>query len=298
MTAAEVRRPTHIFTADVEEYFHASALEPYVSRASWSRRESRVGLGVFRLLQLLADHRASGTFFVLGWVAHRLPDLVREIAAAGHEIASHGWDHRRVTEQTPAEFRDSVRRTRQALEDVTGTRIIGFRAPSFSITPGHEWALDVLIEEGYRYDSSLFPVRRVGYGYAGGRRDPHWLHRPAGWLAELPPATLRVWRINLPAAGGAYLRLLPPVLVHAALREAAERGVPGVVYIHPWELDPDQPRLPASPLTRVRHYAGLRRTGQRLARVLSTFRFTSIARRFGADLAQTGSTELGVVRES
>ena len=284
----------HIFTADVEEYFHASALQRHVSRASWSQRESRVALGVLRLLRLLSDHRASGTFFVLGWIADRLPGLVREIAAAGHEIASHGWDHARVTEQTPPEFRDSVRRTRQTLEDLTGTRVSGFRAPNFSITPGREWALDVLIEEGYRYDSSLFPVRRAGYGYAGGRRDPHWLHRPAGWLAELPPATLRFWRVNVPAAGGAYLRLLPAALVHAALTDAAERGVPAVLYIHPWELDPDQPRLPASPLTRVRHYTGLRRTEQRLARVLSTFRFTSVARRFGADLARTGSTALGV----
>jgi len=288
---------THIFTADVEEYFHASALERCVSRASWSERESRVALGVRRLLQLLADHRACGTFFVLGCVADRLPGLVREIAAAGHEIASHGWDHRRVTEQTPAEFRDSVRRTRRVLEDVTGNRVIGFRAPSFSITPGREWALDVLMEEGYRYDSSLFPVRRFGYGYAGGRRDPHWLRRPAGWLLELPPATVRFCLVNVPAGGGAYLRLLPAALIHAALRSAADRGVPGVIYIHPWELDPDQPRLPASPLTRVRHYAGLRRTAQRLARVLSAFRFSSVARRFDNALAQTGSTGCAVAAQ-
>jgi polysaccharide deacetylase family protein (PEP-CTERM system associated) len=266
----------HHFTVDVEEYFQVSAFEGLVSRASWSTYESRVSASVARLLELLALHGARGTFFVLGWVAERLPALVREIGSAGHEIASHGWDHRRVTQQTPAEFLDSVTRTRQLLEALGGVRVRGFRAPSYSITGGREWALDALLEAGYTYDSSLFPVRRPGYGYAGGLRDPHWIERPGGRIAEVPPLTLRRLGVNLPAAGGAYFRLFPYRLVRMALRETGARGVPGTFYIHPWELDPEQPRLPCSWPTRVRHYGGLRRTRGRLERLLGEFRFRPI----------------------
>jgi polysaccharide deacetylase family protein (PEP-CTERM system associated) len=229
------------------------------------------------LLGLLAERDVQATMFILGWVAERHPGLVRELAAAGHEIASHGWDHRRVTEQEAEEFRDSVRRTKCLLEDLTGTPVLGFRAPSFSIVPGREWALDILVEEGYRYDSSLFPVRRSGYGYAGGARDPHWLERAAGRLAEVPPATLRRWGVNLPAAGGGYLRLLPLGLIQAAFREAASRGVPGTFYIHPWELDPAQPRLDLPWPIRLRHYGGLKQAAGRVRSLLREFRFQPIA---------------------
>ncbi|HXV85936.1 MAG TPA: polysaccharide deacetylase family protein, partial [Gemmatimonadales bacterium] len=174
----------HHFSVDVEEYFQVSALEPYVSREAWERRESRVGVGMERLLTLLERSGSRGTFFVLGWLAERQRALVREIAARGHEVASHGWDHRRVTQQTRQEFRDSVRRTKALLEEIAGQPVLGFRAPSFSIVPGREWALEILVEEGYRYDSSLFPVRRRGYGYPGGERDPHWLGK-GGPLGEI-----------------------------------------------------------------------------------------------------------------
>jgi len=266
----------HNFSVDVEEYFQVSAFESRVARSEWERFESRVGREVSRLLDQLTRHDARGTFFVLGWVAERKPALVRLIARAGHEIASHGWDHVRVTEQTPRAFRASVRRSKQVLEDITGVPVLGYRAPSFSIVPGGEWALDILIEEGYRYDSSLFPVRRPGYGYPGGRRDPHWLERPAGQLAEMPPATLRWCGLQLPAAGGAYFRLLPYRLVRTALRQCEDRCQPGTFYIHPWELDPTQPRFPVSWLTRVRHYGGLGRTEARLDRLLAEFRFTAM----------------------
>ena len=267
----------HHFTVDVEEHFQVHALAPYVPRESWETLESRVASNVERLLGLLDRHGATGTFFILGWVAERQPAMVKAIAAAGHEVASHGYDHRKVTEQTPDAFRESVRRTKALLEDLTGRPCLGFRAPSYTIVAGREWALDVLLEEGYRYDSSLFPVRRPGYGYAGGARDPHWLERPAGRLLEVPPATLRRLGLNLPAAGGAYFRLLPYALVRAALRDAERRGVPGTFYLHPWEYDPDQPRFAVKPLTRIRHYGGLSRTWSRLERLLSEFRFTSIA---------------------
>jgi len=267
----------HHFTVDVEEHFQVLALAPYVRRERWESLDSRVAANVDRLIELLSRHGATGTFFTLGWVAERQPAMVKAIAAAGHEIASHGYDHRRVTEQTAAEFRESVRRTKRVLEDLTGAPCFGFRAPSYSIVAGGEWALDVLLEEGYRYDSSLFPVRRPGYGFAGGQRDPHWIRRGAGQLLEVPPATLRRLGMNLPAAGGAYFRLLPYALVRAALRDAEQRGVPATFYVHPWEYDAAQPRFAVPPLTRVRHYGGLARMWGRLERLLEDFRFTSIA---------------------
>jgi polysaccharide deacetylase family protein (PEP-CTERM system associated) len=266
----------HHFTVDVEEYFQVSAFEPHLALADWDRLESRVAAGVHTLLALLERHRAQATFFILGWIAERHPLLVKAIAAAGHEVASHGWDHRRVTQQTADQLRESVRRTKDVLESAVGVPVIGFRAPSFSIVPGREWALDVLMEEGYLYDSSLFPIARRGYGYRGGVRDPHVLRSPAGTLVELPPATLRVGGINLPAAGGAYFRLLPYALPQAAFRDCARRGVSGTFYIHPWEVDPDQPRLPVSWSARARHYGGLTRTMPRLERLLTEFRFNSV----------------------
>jgi len=267
----------HHFTVDVEEHFQVLALAPYVPRERWDTLESRVAGNVQRLLELLGRHGATGTFFILGWVAERQPAMVKAVADAGHEVASHGYDHRRVTEQTRDAFRESVRRTKALLEDRTGRPCLGFRAPSYSIVAGCEWALDVLLEEGYRYDSSLFPVRRPGYGYASGARDPHWIERPAGRLLEVPPATLRRFGVNLPAAGGAYFRLLPYALVRAALRDAERRGVSATFYVHPWEYDAGQPRFAVPPLTRVRHYGGLARTWARLERLLGEFGFVSVA---------------------
>jgi polysaccharide deacetylase family protein (PEP-CTERM system associated) len=267
----------HHFTVDVEEHFQVLALAPYAPRERWGSYESRVAGSVDRLLDLLARHGATGTFFTLGWVAERQPAMVKRIAAAGHELASHGYDHRRVTELSPAEFRDQVRRTKAILENLAGESCEGFRAPSYSIVAGREWALDILVEEGYRYDSSLFPIRRPGYGYAAGGRDPHWIERPSGRLLEVPPATLRRLGVNLPAAGGAYFRLLPARLVHAALRDAERRGHPGTFYLHPWECDPAQPRFAVPALTRARHYGGLAGMAARLERLLSEFRFVSIA---------------------
>jgi polysaccharide deacetylase family protein (PEP-CTERM system associated) len=268
----------HHFTVDVEEYFHASALDSVVQRSTWPQLERRAAHSVALILELLARHAAHATFFVLGWLAEREPQMVRMIAAAGHEIGSHGWDHRRVTEQTTPEFRASARKSKRVLEDLVGRPVRGFRAPSYSIVPGREWALDVLVEEGYTYDSSLFPIWRPDqYGYPGANPDPHWLQRPPGRLAEIPPTTLRRFGMRLPAAGGAYFRVLPYGLVGTAFRDCERRAVPGTFYIHPWELDPGQPRLARAWTTRVRHYGGLARTGARLERLLQEFRFATIA---------------------
>jgi polysaccharide deacetylase family protein (PEP-CTERM system associated) len=267
----------HFFTVDVEEHFQVSAFESVIPRETWSRQESRVVRNVDRLLDLLDGHGKLGTFFVLGCVAERHPDLVRRIAAAGHEIASHGHDHRRVTHQAPDEFRQSVRTSKAVLEEITGVGVLGFRAPSFSIVPGREWAFDILLEEGYRYDSSIFPIRRsAAYGYPSAPRDAYTIERPAGQLLEFPLTTLRRLGWNLPASGGAYFRIFPYEMTRAALADCDARGSSGVFYVHPWEIDPEQPRVPAPISTRFRHYRGLERTMGRMNRLLRDFRFGPI----------------------
>ena len=279
----------HYFTVDVEEYFNFLGFERRVSRSTWDDLESRVEASVDQLLRDLADAGSRGTFFTLGWIAERHPDMVRRIAAEGHELASHGYSHRRVAELRPEEFRDEVRTTKHIIEDQVGRPVLGFRAPHFSLIPGCEWALDILVEEGYGYDSSLFPIRRPGYGYAEGERDPYWLDRPAGRLAEVPPATLRIGGLNLPAAGGAWFRIFPYGLVRGALRECERREVPGTFYIHPWEIDPHQPVLDVPRFDRWKHYAGLKRARRRVQRLLEEFRFEPIAESLESTLLRKGT---------
>lgn len=269
--------PAHLFSIDVEEHFQATAFDRVVAREDWERYPSRVEANTERLLELLGRTGARATCFVLGWVAQRQPALVRRIAGAGHEVASHGWWHRKLTQLTPEQFRQEVRDSKRLLEDLTGHPVVGFRAPSFSIVPGGEWAFDVLLEEGYTYDSSLFPIRRPDYGYPAAPAVPHRIRRPAGTLLELPLATASVLGLRLPAAGGGYLRQLPYPLIRAAARHAEARRMPGMFYIHPWEVDPGQPRIAAGLLTRLRHYSGLGKTLGHLERLLTEFRFVSVA---------------------
>src|SRR5256885_2775758 len=197
---------SHFFTVDVEEYFQVKALESAVSKDEWLSRPSRLAASVDALLESLDERSTRGTFFVLGWIARHRPDVVRAIVAAGHEIASHGFWHERVTSLGRDAFRGDLRSSKQVLEDLTGHEVVGYRAPSFSIIPGWEWAFDVLIEEGYRYDSSLFPIRRRGYGYPDSPRGPHVIQRPRGKLAEFPLATTKILSYPVPAAGGGDLR--------------------------------------------------------------------------------------------
>jgi len=266
----------HVFSVDVEEYFHVTAFDNVVRRDEWDAMPRRLDRSMPLLLDALARAGATATFFVLGWVAEREPEIVRAIAAAGHEIASHGYAHRRVCAMTPEEFRADLRASRQAIECASGVTVLGYRAPSFSIIPGCEWAFDVLIEEGFTYDSSIFPIRRRGYGYPNMPRDPYVITRPAGTLAEFPLATVSVAGLRIPAAGGGYLRQLPFPLIRRAFTECGERGAPGTFYIHPWELDPAQPRLNVGLLTRVRHYRGLASTRALIDALLSEFSFTSM----------------------
>lgn len=274
---SEICQPTHFFTVDVEEYFQVRALRSVVSRDEWLSRPSRVAKSIDDLLGCLDAHGVRGTFFLLGWIARYHPEVVRSIANAGHEIASHGFWHEQVTSLEPAEFLDDVRSSKRELEDVTGAPVLGYRAPSFSIIPGWEWAFDVLIEAGYLYDSSLFPIRRRGYGYPSALRTPHVIQRPNGKLAEFPLATTKILSYSVPAAGGGYLRQFPLAVIRRAFREASERGESATFYIHPWEIDPEQPRLAVSQLSRIRHYRGLEATLGRVERLLEEFSFGTIA---------------------
>lgn len=282
----------HFFTVDVEEYFQVSAMEDAVPVAAWDRYPSRVERSTDALLALLDRTDSRGTFFTLGWVAERHPALVRRIADAGHEVASHGWWHRRVTTLEPAEFREDVRTSRDILRQVSGQPVEGYRAPTFSIVPGREWALDALLEAGYRYDSSLFPIQRAGYGYAGVPPHAHVIARPGGVLLEIPPTTTMIAGRRVPAAGGGWFRQLPYALTRHAFRESARDGRPGMFYIHPWEVDPEQPRIRVSWLNRVRHYRGLGSTLDRLERLLGEFRFTSVASRLEELLAEAPTVTL------
>ena len=266
----------HFFTVDVEEHFQVSAFDNVVSRDDWANMPGRLDRTIPVLLDLLQRTGSRGTFFVLGWVARHRTDIVREIAHAGHEIASHGFWHHRVNAITPEAFREDVRSSKATIEDLIGAQVIGYRAPSFSITPGCEWAFDILLEEGYRYDSSIFPITRGGYGYPGAPRIPHLIERERGVLREFPLATTLFAGIPVPAAGGGYLRQFPFWIIRRAFAEASASGTPATFYVHPWEIDPGQPRLPVGLITRLRHYRGLAETLPRMEQLLASYRFTSI----------------------
>lgn len=271
--------PAHHFTVDVEEYFHPTALAPYFPASEWDALERRSPAIIARLLRFLDDRGVRGTFFFVGWLAEKEPEMVRDVAEAGHEIASHGHEHELVGRLGRDGFRDSVRRSRAALEEITGSPVIGYRAPSFSIVPGLEWALDILVEEGYRYDASLFPIsQHPTYGYPEADPDPHWIDRPAGRLAEFPATTARVFGRVWPASGGAYFRLLPPALVRRGLAQAGRRCHPGMFYIHPWEMDDWVPEVRAPRLQIFRTFGGRKKTWDRLDRLLGYADFGRIDR--------------------
>ncbi len=267
----------HHLTVDVEEYYHASAMEPFTPRSSWPGLETRSPELIDKILHVLEDASVDGTFFTLGCLADREPEMVEKIARAGHEIASHGWDHRRLTDLSPKSFSRDLRRSKEVLESICGQPVVGYRAPSFSLLPGMEWALDVLVGEGFLYDSSMFPVRiHPGYGYPDASPDPHILHASGGPLIEVPPATWRWAGMSLPAAGGAYLRFFPVALVAKALRSAEKRGEPGTVYVHPWEFDEAMPSFEAPPLTQLRMRHGIGRSISRLRYLTSRFQFQPV----------------------
>jgi len=265
----------NVMSIDVEDYYQVAALAPAIPRASWDSRESRVERNVDRLLEMLALRGVSATFFVLGWVAERHPGLVPRILAAGHEIASHGYSHRNIYEQTPAAFREETLRSKKLLEDQAGVAVEGYRAASFSVTAASQWALDVLIDAGFRYDSSVFPIRHDRYGLPGASPAPGRILAPSGRaIIEFPMSTASWLGQRVPVCGGGYFRILPYWLTTAGLRQInAAQGRPFCFYLHPWEIDPGQPAIDAGVVSRFRHYTGLRGCEPRLRALLGQFRF-------------------------
>ncbi len=333
----------NILSVDLEDYFMVSAFERVVQREDWDRFESRIERNTHRILEILAEAKpfysgldrnnpkscapratpgVKATFFCLGWIADRFPGLIKEIHKEGHEIASHGYDHRQVSRMTPGEFREDIRRTRRTLEDIIGGRVVGYRAPSYSITGRTLWAFEILAEEGYCYDSSIFPIYHDTYGIPGAPRFPfvvfcqrngrvqllplsssltetRSLEAQAGSkdfdlllphgvppdlsILEFPLSTIRLFNINFPVSGGGYFRLFPYPIIEKALRQI-QRGEkqPFIFYLHPWELDSEQPRITGACVkSRFRHYINLKRTEMRLKKLLMDFAFSSFGESLG-----------------
>jgi len=273
------REMLNVLSVDVEDYFQVEAFARNVTRGQWPSFTPRVERNAGRILELFARHDTKATFFVLGWIAERFPRLVKEIAGCGHEIASHGFDHQLLPRVTPEQFRVDIRRARDVLSGLTGQPITGYRAPSFSIVRKTLWAFDILAEEGFTMDSSVFPVHHDFYGIPDAPRGPHWHKTPGGnAIFEFPPSTVRVLNSNVGIAGGGYLRLAPYFLTRRGVRHInRQEKQPAMIYFHPWEIDPDQPRIPASLRSRLRHYTNLARMERKLAMLLRDFRFAPLS---------------------
>jgi len=266
-------------TIDVEDYFHVAAFSQSIARSDWDRMEYRAEASTERLLRLLSDARVQATFFVLGWVAKRSPGLVRTIQSAGHEIASHGMSHELVYRQSRAEFTAETRESKQLLEDILGVAVQGYRASTYSITRESLWALDVLCELGFKYDSSIFPIRHDVYGIADAPVAPSSMATPEGrTIVEFPMSTAKLFGLRVPVSGGGYFRLLPYWATRAGLKQINAEKRPFVFYLHPWEVDPTQPRIGASALSRFRHYTNIQHCEARLRRLLSEFSFTTMGK--------------------
>jgi polysaccharide deacetylase family protein (PEP-CTERM system associated) len=276
LPAAEI---VNALTIDVEDYFQVSAFDGHIARRDWDTVPCRVERNIDCALQLLADADARATFFTLGWIAERYPAMLRRICDAGHELASHGFEHRRAHDQARDAFLADVRLAKAVLEDITGNGVRGYRAPSFSVGQRNPWAFDCLVEAGYRYSSSVYPIRHDHYGMPGA---PRFAHEVRPGLLEVPVATVRIGRKNWPAGGGGFFRLLPYAVSRWSIRRinAVDR-MPAMFYFHPWELDADQPRVPGLPAkTRFRHYVNLHRMVPRIARLLGDFRWDRVDRVF------------------
>ncbi len=265
-------------TVDVEDFYQVSAFEKHIPRHRWPEYPQRILDSTRTILEIMQETDTRGTFFILGWVAARYPQLVREIAEAGHEVGLHSDAHHLIYEMSPEAFRDDLRSGKSILEDVTGRAVDMYRAPSFSITRDSLWALEIMVEEGIRYDSSIYPILHDRYGIPGGRVDIHTIQTPAGPLHEFPPAVFRMMGKNLPISGGGYFRLYPYRFSRFFLRSVNRKmGRPFIFYIHPWEVDPQQPRLPfGSRATQFRHRVGLGRNAAKFRRLLHDFRFTGM----------------------
>ncbi len=288
---------TNAMTIDVEDYFQVSAFAPYIARSDWPHRECRVERNIERILELLAVHDTRATFFTLGWIAERYPALVHAIVQQGHELASHGYGHQRASEQNEAEFSADIERARAVLEDLSGRTVAGYRAPSFSIGSQNLWAYDCLARAGYRYSSSIYPIRHDHYGMPDA---PRFAHAARAGVLEVPITTMRLRGRNFPASGGGFFRLLPYAVSRAMLRRVnATDGEAAVFYFHPWELDPGQPRVEGIDLkTRFRHYVNIGRMEARLQQLLQDFRWGRMDEIFLGAQANAGGSAHALLQPS
>lgn len=272
------KESVNALTFDVEDYYQVEAFSHLIRFEDWPAYESRVTVNTNRILEILAEQGVKATFFILGWIAERFPQVVKLISAEGHEVASHGYAHKAIYKQNRKEFEQDVSKSLEIIENISGTKVIGYRAPTFSIIKETLWALDILLEHGIKYDSSIFPIRHDRYGIPEAARFPYQIDRGTqGSLIEFPPSTLRFHDHNLPIAGGGYLRLYPYPFLRWGFRKINRQGQPVIVYLHPWELDPDQPRIQGiNPLTRFRHYVNLSTTGKKLKALTRHFRFAPV----------------------
>jgi len=270
-------RILNAMSVDVEDYFHVSALASSVRRGEWPQMEYRAESSTHKLLAIFDEFEVKATFYVLGWLAEKSPGLVREIHAEGHEVACHGLAHELVYQQTPGDFLGQTRTAKQVLEDIIGDRVLGYRAASWSITDQSLWALDIILDLGFRYDSSVFPIRHDRYGIPSASPRPGLISTPSGRkVVEFPPSTIDLFGQRLPVSGGGYFRILPYGWTRFGLRRVNEKSnQPINFYLHPWEVDPKQPRIKTSWFSRFRHYTNLDRTEHRLRRLLKEFSFTT-----------------------
>lgn len=265
-------------TIDVEDYYMVSAFADVVKFEDWPKHESRIEANTRKILEILEGYNTKVTFFVLGWVAEHYPELVKEINSKGHEVACHGYNHRLIYDLTPDEFREDIHRSKSLLEDITGVSVTGFRAASYSIIKRTLWSLDILIKEGFRYDSSIFPIYHDRYGMPDSDRFPHEIIRSNGKIWEFPPSTYQLLGNNFPVAGGGYFRLLPSWITRSAIRRINNlEKRPVIFYLHPWEVDSDQPRLNGRLLSKFRHYINLNSTVPKLISLLKEFKFKPIS---------------------
>jgi len=282
---------TNALTIDVEDYFQVSAFAPHIARSSWDTRECRVERNVGRILEMLAERQTKATFFTLGWVAQRYPALVRQIVDAGHELASHGYGHERASDLSEQAFFDDIQSAKSILEDIGGVEVIGYRAPSFSIGEGNLWAFDCLLRAGYRYSSSIYPIKHDHYGMPD---SPRHVYQVRPGLVEVPITTLRFFDRNFPSSGGGYFRLLPYALSRWMLNRVntVDRQA-GIFYFHPWEIDSAQPRVDGiSSKTRFRHYVNIDRMEGRLQQLLRDFQWGRMDQIFLGTAQQQSRTAL------
>jgi polysaccharide deacetylase family protein (PEP-CTERM system associated) len=275
-------------TFDIEDYYQVEAFKDFITFEEWSRYPSRVVENTRKITAILDEQNVKATFFILGWTAERFPDMVKQLADNGHEIATHGYSHQMVYTQTKAAFEEDLVKSIEVLENISGKKIIGYRAPTYSIIEESFWAFDILIRHNLLYDSSIFPIIHDRYGVPDGERFPYRIERGNGQsIIEFPLSTLRFWKWNFPIAGGGYLRLFPYWFLKKSLQWLNRQGKLGIIYLHPWELDPEQPRIPdIPPITRFRHYINLHSTAIKLRNLIRDFEFVPIR-----DILQPGEKE-------